>query len=150
MSFVLTNYGEEWKGRAALQDIAPTSVDIGLYNDSTDALGEGSDVGDLTSEPNTGGDYSRHTVTAPSNFTFTFDGSNNFKYAADNQTFNVSSNSQTVDAYFLVINFQATTGTLHDDAGATNHLVLTGALSQSRNLDEIDNLQVNEIGGTID
>ena len=147
MASVLTNYGEEWIQRAAMQDIEPTSVECTLYNDGTDALGEGSDVDDVTTEP-AGSAYARQSVTVPTNITFSLDGSNNLQVDIDDQTYDTSDSSQTVDSYFLVVNFQATI--VSADGAATDHLVLTGALSQSRDLSQIDNLQVNNMGGTLD
>lgn len=146
MAHNLTNYGEEWVQRAACQDISPTSIDCGLYNDGTDALGEDADVGDITTEPG-GSAYNRQSVTVPDNVTFTQDGSNDLQVDIDDQTYDTSDSSQTVDSYFLVVNFQATVVTA--DGSPTDHLVLTGALSQSRDLSQIDNLQVNDMGGTL-
>ena len=147
MASVLTNYGEEWIQRAAMQDIGPVTVECGLYNDGTDALGEGSDVADITTEP-AGSAYARQDVTVPGNVTFSLDGSNNLQVDIDDQTYDTSDSSQTVDSYFLVVNFQATVVTA--DGDLTDHLTLTGALSQSRDLSQIDNLQVNNMGGTLD
>jgi len=147
MSSVLTNYGEEWIQRAAMQDITPTSVECALYNDSTDALGEGADVTDINTEP-AGSAYAKQSVTVPDNVTFSLDGSNNLQVDIDDQTYDTSDSSQTVDSYFLVVSFQATV--VGSDGSPTDHLVLTGALSQSRDLSQIDNLQVNNMGGTLD
>lgn len=147
MASVLTNYGEEWIQRAAMQDISPTTINCGLYNDSSDALGEGDDVAGISTEP-AGSAYAKQSVTAPTNVTFSLDGSNNLQVDIDDQTYDTSDSSQTVDSYFLVVNFQATI--VSADGGATDHLVLTGALSQSRDLSQIDNLQVNNMGGTLD
>lgn len=143
----LTDYGEEWKQRAAAQDISPTSIDCGLYDDSTDALTDSADVGDITTEPS-GSAYARQSVTVPTNVTFSQDGSSNLQLDIDDQTFDTSDSSQTVDSYFLVVNFTATV--VSADGSSTDHLVLTGSLSQSRNLSDIDNLQVNNMGGTLD
>ena len=147
MASVLTNYCEEWIQRAAMQDLEPTSIECALYNDGTDALGEGSDVEDITTEPS-GDAYVGQSITVPDNVTFSLDGSNNLQVDIDDQTYDTSDSSQTVDSYFLVVNFQATVVTADNDT--TNHLVLTGALSQSRDLSQIDNLQVNNMGGTLD
>mgnify|MGYP000046420151 CR=1 FL=1 len=147
MASMLSNYGEEWIQRAAMQDISPTSVECGLYNDSTNALGEGADVADISTEP-AGSAYARQSITVPDNVTFSLDGSNNLQVDIDNQTYDTSDSSQTVDSYFLVVNFQATV--VSADGSPTDHLVLTGALSQSRDLSQIDNLQVNNMGGTLD
>lgn len=40
----------------------PTSVNIGLFNDSTDSLSDGSDIGDITTEPS-GGAYAAQSAT---------------------------------------------------------------------------------------
>lgn len=146
MAHNLTNYGEEWIQRAAMQDISPTTVEAGLYDDGSDSLGEDADVDDITTEPG-GSAYSRQSVTVPDDVTFTLDGSNDLQVDIDDQTYDVSDSSQTVDSYFLVVNFQSTV--VSSDGDDTDHLVLTGALSQSRDLSQIDNLQVNDMGGTL-
>lgn len=147
MANVQTNFGEEWRQRAAAQDISISSMSAGLYNDSTDALGESSDVGDITTEPG-GSAYGRHSIALPGDVSFTLDGSNNVQIDIADQTFDVSDSSQTVDTYFLVVSFQSTV--VASDSGANDHLIVTGALSQSRDLSQIDNLQVNNMGTTLD
>jgi len=59
MSHILTDLGEEWILETALEGV---SVTIGLYNDSTDSLGDTNDVSDITTEPSDG-NYARQSVT---------------------------------------------------------------------------------------
>lgn len=148
MSFVQTNFGEEWRQRAAAQDLSVTSLQAGLYNDGTDAIGEGDDYGDITTEPG-GSAYGSHTINLPDDVSFALDGSNNVQIDIDDQTFDVSDSSQTVDGYYLTAEFQST---VVDDteSSANEHLILTGELSQSRDCSQIDNLQVNNMGSTLD
>jgi hypothetical protein len=57
MASILTDLGEEWMIK---NDLDAVSVDVGLYNDSTDAIGDSNDIGDISTEPS-GGNYTRQT-----------------------------------------------------------------------------------------
>lgn len=139
---LLTDLGEEYFLETAMNGVTLT---IGLYDSSTDSLGETSDIGDVTTEPDTGGDYARQTDT----FNMA-DLSGNWGIQNANQiTFNVSSNSQTVNAYMIIVSFQA------DDTGdgsSTTHLLAAGDLSQQRDLSQLDtlNLEANAVQATLD
>ncbi len=144
MANILTDYGEEYYHRTGTGDLAEVSTwDIGIYDDSTDTIAEGDDVAAITTEPgNT--NYARQSVTA-SNITFTQSGGDVENDVPD-VTFDLSDNatSNTVDSWFVVIPYQATI--ISADGSATDHLVLTGDLSQSYTLSNVDNLQVQNIG----
>jgi len=148
MAANLTNVGEEWMQKCATQDHDPTSWEIGLYNDATDAITDPEDIADITTEPDTADDYARQTVTVPGNVTLSLDGSNNIQAEVADQTFSVSANTEIVDAWFIVVSF--TSDVVNAESGDNPHLVITGALSSSKDLTDIDNLTVQDIGGTLD
>jgi hypothetical protein len=130
MAALLTDLGEEWTLETALEG---ASISVGLYNDSTDAISDANDLADITTEPS-GAAYSRQSTT----LTMTDGGDWQVETSAQ-VSFDTSDSSQNVDSYFLVANFQA------DDTGdgsATDHLIATGALSQSRDLSQIDTLNI--------
>jgi hypothetical protein len=133
MAAVLTDLGEEW----TLKNNADgASLTVGLYNDSTDSISDANDIADITTEPSDG-NYARQTGVAFS----ARDVSGDWQMDNDSQvSFDVTSTTGTVDSYFIIANFQA------DDTGdgaSTDHLIVTGALSQSYDLSNIDTLNIN-------
>lgn len=132
MAHILTDLGEEYTLETALEGV---SLTVGLYDDSTDSIGDTDDVDDITSEPSDG-NYSRQSMTG----TLT-DTDGDWQIENDGElTFDVTDTTGTVDSYFIIANFQA------DDTSDTedeDHLVATGALSQSRDLSQIDTLTIS-------
>lgn len=131
MSAVLTNIGEEWYAKHAGEG---ASVSVGLYNDSTDAASDTTDLGDLTTEP-TGSAYARQSDT----LTASNQNTNWGPVTSSKLTFDTSDSSQSVDAYFLTATF---TSTEAGDGGNTEHIIATGLLSQSRNLSDVDQFEI--------
>jgi hypothetical protein len=120
----------------------PGSVTVGLFNDSTDALSDGSDIGDITTEPS-GGSYARQTATLDGGDFSNTDSGGDWQTTITDQTFDTSDSSQDVDAYFIVVTFQA------DDTGdgsATDHLFWTGNLDQTYDLNSVDSLTLSGAG----
>lgn len=141
MSAVLTNIGEEWNAKNSGDG---ATLSVGLYNDSTDAAGDTTDLGDLTTEP-AGSAYARQsdTFTAATN-------NNNWGPVTSSQlTYDTSDSSQSVDAYFITATF---TSTEAGDGGDTEHIIATGLLSQTRDLSQIDelNLDAGSVGFMVD
>lgn len=142
MAAILTDLGEEWMIKNNLDTV---SVDVGLYNDSTDSIADGDDLAAISSEPSDG-NYVRQTGEALSASDISGD------WGTDNDsviTFDVTNTTGTVDSYFFVYNFQASdTG----DGAANDHLVLTGSLSQSYDLSNVDTLEISAgtAGVTVD
>jgi hypothetical protein len=142
MAAILTDLGEEYMIKNNLDSV---TFDVGLYNDSTDSITDNEDIGDITTEPS-GGNYARQTGEAVSASDISGD------WGVDNDnviTFDVTNTTGTVDSYFFVANFQASdTG----DGSATDHLVLTGSLSQSYDLSNLDKLEISAgtAGVTVD
>ncbi len=131
MSHVLTDLGEEWTLETALEG---ASVTIGLYDDSTDAIGDTQDVGDITTEPSDG-NYARQSATLT-----LVDESGDWAAETDAQvSFDVTDTTGTVDSYFIIYSFQADDTS---DSAANDHLVATGALGQSRDLSQLDTLNL--------
>ena len=129
---LLTNIGEEW---LVENNADGATITVGLYEDATDTLGEGSDLADLTTEP-TGSNYARQTGTVT-----TAQISGDFGFDNDNAlSFDTSDSSQTVDAAFVVVNFQS--DTVAGDGSAQDNLVAAGDLSQSRDLSSVTTLEI--------
>lgn len=132
MASILTDLGEEWMIK---NNLDTASVDVGLYNDSSDSVSDEDDLS-LSSEPSDG-NYTRQTGVAVSASDISGD------WGIDNDgviTFDVSNTTGTVDSYFFVANFEAEDTT---DSSATDHLVLTGSLSQSYDLSNLDTLEIS-------
>jgi hypothetical protein len=133
MAPILTDLGEEWLIRNNLDG---ATVSVGLYNDATDSISDSDDLSEINTEPSDG-NYSRISNVSVSASDISGD------WGIDNDnvvSFNVSLTTGTVDSYFFVANFQANdTG----DSSPQDHLVLTGSLSQSYELSNVDTLEVN-------
>lgn len=133
MASILTDYGEEWMIKTNLDT---ASVDVGLYNDSTDSIADPDGLSSITTEPGDG-NYIRQADISVSASDFSGN------WGVDNDakvTFDVTDTTGDVDSYFFVANFTS------DDAGdgsATDHLVLTGSLSQSYALGNVDTLEIS-------
>lgn len=128
---LLHNHGEEF-----MQDLVVSSgktFQISLYNDSTDALGESADIGDITTEP-TGSAFARQSDAA-SGFSVS-SVSGNIQISGTTQTFDVSDSTQTVDSVFVIVNYQS--DVVSADGSATDHLYYTNALDQSYDLSQFD------------
>jgi len=120
-----------------MQDLFISSgvtVNIGLYNDSTDSLTDTSDVGDITTEP-AGAAYSRQSDAATDFAASLVSG--DVQIAGASNTFDVSDSTQTVDSVFTVISFDS--DLVSSDGGTdTDHLIFTNALDQSYDLSQFD------------
>lgn len=144
MANLLTDVGEEYLIKNGL-DSGTSTWAVGLYNDSTDTIADTDEdpATDITTEPS-GGSYARQSDNfSPSDLSGDW-GSDN-----DSQlTYNTSDSSQTVDSWFLVINFNSSDAS---DTSPSDHIIATGALSQSRDLSQIDtlNLDAGGVGVTV-
>lgn len=120
----------------------PASVTVGLYNDGTDALSDSSDVGAITTEP-AGSAYARQSASFGTTDFTNQDNAGDWESIIADQTFDTSDSSQSVDAYFIVINFTS------DDTGdtsATDHLLFTGSLDQTYDLSNVDSFTLSGAG----
>lgn len=129
---LLTNSGEEY---IVENNANGETITVGLYNDTTDALGETSTLTSITTEP-AGAAYARQSSTVT-----TAQISGDFGFDNDTKlSFDTSDSSQTVDAFFVVINFQS--DTVAGDGATADNLVAAGDLSQSRDLSQVDTLDI--------
>ena len=140
MAAVLTNIGEEF----VVKNAATGTFNILLFNDATDAASDTTDLANLSTEPSDG-NYVRQTAT----FVAANEGGN-WQSANDAEvSFDVTNTTGTVDAYAIVANF---TSTEAGDGTATDHVILTGTMSQSRDLSQIDvlNFATGTVGVSFD
>lgn len=130
MSRILTGAGKEYTVK---NGFAGSGFVIGLYNDQTDNIQDNEDLADITTQP-TGAayDYQAAALEAADN--------GNWHGRADAKlTFDVSDSSETVDSYFIAKSFQSVE---KGDGAPALHLLATGALSKSRDLSQIDALEL--------
>lgn len=119
-----------------------TSVDVGLYNDGTDGLSDSSSPGDISTEPG-GSNYGRQSASFGSDFTNT-DSSGDWETQMVDLVFDTSDSNQSVDSYFVVVNFAS------DDTGTTaDHLFFTGSLDQTYDLSSVDQFTLSNSGLSI-
>jgi len=129
---LITNTGEEYLYE---NNADGETVTVGLYEDATDALGETDNLSAVTTEP-TGSAYSRQSDTVTARFS-------GGEFGIDNDStlsFDTSDSSQTVDAAFIVVNFQS--DAVAGDGSATDNLIAAGDLSQTRDLSNVDTLDI--------
>lgn len=123
MPALTTDWGEQWWADNALNGV---TITVGLFNQTTDGLGETSDTGDITSKPN-GASYSDQTDTVT-----TKDLSGNYGYENDSTiTFDTSDSTNTVDHAFIAATV----------AGST-HLVAIAPLNDSRDLNDFSEITI--------
>jgi hypothetical protein len=132
MAHQLTNIGEEWSLKTNLDG---ASVSILVYNDATDDPGDADDLSAITTEPSDG-NYSRQSAT----LTFAVKSSDGAAVTSAQVSFDMTDTTASVDSYGIVANFESTTA---GDSGAQDHLVATGALSQTYDLSNLDTLNVS-------
>lgn len=147
MASALFDTGEEFIMDYVFEEssVKPASVTVGLYNDSVDSLVDSSDVGDITTEP-TGSAYARQTITFGTDWTNSKqDGA--WQSVMANVVFDTSDSTQTVDSYFVVINFESDD---KGDTGATDHLFFASQLDQSYDLTGLDEFQGSGGGVSLD
>lgn len=118
----------------------PGNVEVGLFNDSTDALSDGSNVGDITTEPS-GGAYARQSASLDSSDFTNADSGGDWQTTIADQTFDTSDSNQDVDAYFVTVSYDS------DDEGTdAAHLFWTGQLDQTYDLNSVDSLTLSGAG----
>lgn len=120
----------------------PASVTVGLYNDGTDALSDSSDLAGISTEP-AGTAYARQSASLDSTDFTNSDNSGDWESVIADQTFDTSDSTQSVDSYFVVVNF------LSDDTGdsaASDHLFFTGSLDATYDLSNVDSFTLSGSG----
>jgi len=133
MADLVTNVGKEYVFDV---DQDTDSIELLLYSDATDSLTESDDLSAITTEPDTAQTYARQSSaiqTKSINTNFGFDNEADF-------VFDVSGNSENVDAAGLVANFDSSVA--GDGGTPTDHLIAAAFLTQTRDLSEFDTLTV--------
>lgn len=143
MTTQLHDTGEEFIMDAVFRSdtiTKPGSVTVGLYNDSTDALSDGSNVSDITTEPG-GSNYARQNASLDSSDFTNSDSGGDWQTTIKDLTFDTSDSNQNVDSYFVVVSYSS------DDVGAdSGHLFWTGSLDQTYDLNSVDTLTLSGAG----
>lgn len=132
MADIVTNVGKEY---IFDEDQDTDTITVLLYNDSTDSITENNDLADITTEPDDAETYARQSSDIQ---TLQINGD----YGFDNETdieFDVSGNTETVDAAGYVANFESSVA---GDSGATDHLIAAANLTESRNLSDFDTITI--------
>jgi len=144
-----TDVGEEWAQKNAWrQDLVTrdTTVEVLVFDDSTDATSDTSDVGDITTEPSDG-NYTRQTVDLDSSdVTLSIDDGN--LRATATVTFDMDGTTGSADAWGAVVDFQS--DVVNSEGAQNPHLISTATfdkgsqdLSNFTSLDVTTNLDLN-------
>jgi len=138
-----TNLGEEWSQKNDYrqdQITRDTTLEVLVFDDSTDSTSDTSDIGDITTEP-TDGNYTRQTITLDSSDVSLSQSSGDIRAAAT-VSFDVTNTTGTVDAYGVVVDFQS--DVVNSEGAQNPHLITTATFSGgSRDLSQIDTLNVD-------
>jgi len=128
--------GEEYTIKIEAGIISPaTQITFGLYDDSSDNLGDSDGLSAINTEP-TDGNYSRQTFSLDdTEFTVTKNNNDNYQYTKDEFEWDVGGTTGSVDSWFAIINFES-----------SDTLVYTGSLDQVYDLNNHDKLTVSNIG----
>jgi len=124
--------GEEWKQKVLYrQDLINSrdaSIDVGLYNDATDALSDSDDIAAITTEPTTG-NYSRKSLGLDStDINLSVDANGDLK-ADGTVTFDVTDTGETVDGFFAVVNFQS--DIVNAETSQNDHLLVSATFGST-------------------
>jgi len=137
--------GAEWAHKFAFRQDTITrddTIEVLLYDDSTDALTDSSDVGDITTEP-TDGDYARQTFTLDDTDVTLSEEAGQIRAEAT-VTFDVTDTTGTVDATQTVVDFQS--DVVNDESDANPHFLYSATLDfGSADLSQFDNLQTTVV-----
>jgi len=129
--------GKEYETKVLFDDLSVAiSVEVGLFNNASDnvSVSDTNPDTDITTEPDDALDYSRQTVDIPADVTVSQEG-DRWRASFDTLTFNVDDNTETVDSYFVVVNFDA-----------TDYLYMSADLDQSYDLGMIGELNLAGTG----
>jgi len=132
MPNLITNIGEEYLIENNAQG---ATVKVALYDDTTDGISDSSTLSDITTEPG-GASYERQSssvTTRQIGSDFGFDNDSKL-------SFDTSDSSNTVDTAAFIINFNS--DSVAGDSSPTDHLIGVADLSQSRDLSQIDIVEV--------
>ena len=125
-----SNVGEEWKQKTLYrqdQITRDTTLEVLLYDDSTDSLSDSSDIGDVTTELS-GGNYSRQTVTLDGTDVSLSQVSGEIQ-AEYVVTFDMTSVSGDFDSAGVVVDFQS--DVVNAEGSQNPHLIYTSTISNN-------------------
>lgn len=138
-----SDWGEEWSQKWAFrQDLLgtrDTTIEVLLYDDSTDQISDSDDVTAVTTEP-TDGNYTRQTFTLDStDVTITQVGGD--IRAEATVTFDVDGTTGSVDASMCVVDFQS--DVVGGETGQNPHHIYSASLDiGSQDLSNFTSLEV--------
>lgn len=121
----------------------PASVTIGLFNDSTDALADGDNYSNITTEPSDGNYVAQSASLDSSDVTVSLN-SGNVRIVYAEQTFDMTNTTGTVDAYYVTGSFQS--DVVNSQTSANQNLIFTGDLSQSYDLSNVTTFNLSNTG----
>lgn len=110
-----------------------TDVEVGLYNDATDALTDGAVYDDITTEPS-GAEYAAQTTQA---VTVEENADGNGQATYDDVTFDTSDSTQDVDAAYI-------------RDSVSGDLLFTCSLDETYDLDSVDTFILSNTGLFLD
>lgn len=150
MANELFQTGEEFAIRGIIQDSSlsfDNTLEITLYNQTTDNLTDSASPSDITTEP-VGSNFNRQTVTLDTaEVTYSQNQNSNFQFTFEDQTLITNDSTQNVDAYIVLVTF---TSQVAGDSSDTKHLFYAGNLDQTYNLEQIDEFVLRDIGLALD
>jgi len=130
MTNQLQNSGETF---TLQNDLSGVTYEVGLYNDSTDALADADTYSAITTEP-TGANYSTQTQAT---VTVQLDGNSDGQIVLDPVTFDVSDSSNTVDSVYV-----------RDDT--SGDLLFTNSIGSQDLSTKDGSLEVSNVGFSLD
>lgn len=140
----LTEAGELFMQRSSWrtdQITRPSSITLGLHDDSTDTIADTDALPGNLTKPD-GGSYSDNTLSLDgTDIDVSQNGSSNWEMTnGAEQSFDTSDSSNTADSYFYLANFDATATTNGQNG---DNIIITGSLSQSYDLSNVDTLKIS-------
>ena len=137
-----SDLGEEWSQKESFRQDTITrsgTIDVLLFDDSTDMTSDTSDIGDITTEP-TDGNYVRQTVTLDST-DITLSVVSGDLRAEATVTFDLTDTTGTADAWGVVDTFQS--DVVNAEGTENEHLLSTATFDAgSRDLSVFTSLDV--------
>jgi len=120
----------------------PVTLEIGLYNDSQDALVKSDDISAITTEP-TGSAYSPISVDFDTADISVASEQSTWQSEVSELSFNVNDSTVSVDSYYVAVKFLSEEAS---DSSESTHLFWTERLDSSYDLSDITELNAEGIG----
>lgn len=144
--YLITDFGWEYFIKTAFTDEIQqaTSFTFGYYDDLSDDIQPGDDLGSITTEPN-GSAYARQTVPASDMISAFSTG--RWQGTVPPTDFDVSDSTNTIRSVFAGTQFESSRA---GDTSPTDHLIMTGALGDEVDLSNYSNIYTLEGFGIYD